>query len=156
MDNIEPRFFRVLEKVSSTIDRNENRCLETDKREQHELEWKQVSLVIDRLLLVVFFLAMTIASLMILTSSPHLQLDFSWAVCFPLLKYLGWLVGSVTQPLIGQFFQDCCKRQKGKYCSRRCILRIGFCYYPEILHFNGGFYQRRNNKVLDNLESSKG
>lgn len=77
VDNIEPRFFRVLEKVSSTIDRNETRCLESDKREQHELEWKQVSLVIDRLLLLVFFLAMTIASLVILTSSPHLQLDFS-------------------------------------------------------------------------------
>ena len=77
VDNIEPRFFRVLEKVSSTIDRNETRCLESDNREQHELEWKQVSLVIDRLLLLVFFLAMTIASLVILTSSPHLQLDFS-------------------------------------------------------------------------------
>ena len=77
MDTIEPRFFKVLDKVSSTIDRNEVRCLESDKREQHELEWKHVSLVIDRLLLLVFFLAMTIASLVILTSSPHLQLDFS-------------------------------------------------------------------------------
>ena len=32
----------------------------------------QVSLVLDRILLLVFFLAMTIASFVILTSSPHL------------------------------------------------------------------------------------
>ena len=75
MDNLEPKFVRVLEKVSATIDKNEERCLETGKREQHEIEWKQVSLVIDRVLLLVFFLAMTISSLVILTSSPHL--DFS-------------------------------------------------------------------------------
>ena len=31
--------------------------------------------VVDRILLLVFFLAMTIASLVILTSSPHLKLD---------------------------------------------------------------------------------
>ena len=77
MDNLEPRFLRVLQKVSSTIDKNEVRCLESDSREQHELEWKQVAIVIDRLLLLVFFLAITISSLVILTSSPHLQLDFS-------------------------------------------------------------------------------
>ena len=46
MDNVEPRFFRVLEKVSSTIDKNEERCEETDRKDQHEMEWKQVALVI--------------------------------------------------------------------------------------------------------------
>ena len=46
MDSVEPRVFRVLEKVSSTIDKNEERCDENDKKEQHELEWKQVALVI--------------------------------------------------------------------------------------------------------------
>ena len=46
MDSVEPRVFRVLEKVSSTIDKNEERCEENDKKEQHELEWKQVALVI--------------------------------------------------------------------------------------------------------------
>lgn len=75
VDNVEPKVFRVLEKVSSTIDKNEERCEENDKKEQHEMEWKQVALVLDRLLLLVFFLAMTIASLVILTSSPHLKLD---------------------------------------------------------------------------------
>lgn len=42
------------------------------QRDQTEMEWKQVSMVIDRFLLLIFFLAMTIASLVILTSSPHL------------------------------------------------------------------------------------
>ena len=46
MDSVEPRVFRVLEKVSSTIDKNEERCDENDRKEQHELEWKQVALVI--------------------------------------------------------------------------------------------------------------
>lgn len=33
---------------------------------------RQVSLVLDRILLLIFFLAITISSLIILTSSPHL------------------------------------------------------------------------------------
>ena len=50
MDNVEPRFFRVLEKVSSTIDRNEERCEETDRKDQHEMEWKQVALVLGNVI----------------------------------------------------------------------------------------------------------
>ena len=46
VDSVEPRVLRVLEKVSSTIDKNEERCEENDRKEQHELEWKQVALVI--------------------------------------------------------------------------------------------------------------
>ena len=61
-----------MSKVSSTIDRNEKRAVEADLKDQSSLEWKQVSLVVDRFLLLVFFLAMTISSLVILTSSPHI------------------------------------------------------------------------------------
>jgi len=75
VENVEPRLRSVLHKVSSTIDRNEERSRGSEKQAQTELEWKQVALVIDRLLLLIFFLAMTIASLVILTSSPHLQFD---------------------------------------------------------------------------------
>ena len=46
VDNVEPKVFRVLEKVSSTIDKNEERCEENDKKEQHAMEWKQVALVL--------------------------------------------------------------------------------------------------------------
>jgi len=75
VENVEPKFASVLYKVSATIDRNEERSRGSEKQAQTELEWKQVALVIDRLLLLIFFLAMTIASLVILTSSPHLQFD---------------------------------------------------------------------------------
>ena len=46
VDSVEPRVLGVLEKVSSTIDKNEERCEENDRKEQHEQEWKQVALVI--------------------------------------------------------------------------------------------------------------
>ena len=50
MDNVEPKIVRVLEKVSSTIDKNEERCEETDRKDQHEMEWKQVALVIGNII----------------------------------------------------------------------------------------------------------
>ena len=66
MESVEPRVHRVLEKVSATIDKTEERygvictvlhctvqyCTvlyrygENDRKELHELEWKQVALVI--------------------------------------------------------------------------------------------------------------
>ena len=49
MDSVEPKIVRVLEKVSSTIDKNEERCEETDRKDQHEMEWKQVALVIGNI-----------------------------------------------------------------------------------------------------------
>ena len=54
----------------------------------------------DRILLLVFFLAMTIASLVILTSSPHLKLD--WDVCYCLV--------SVSQGFLlhWRWLCDCC------------------------------------------------
>ena len=40
----------MLEKVSSTIDKNEERCEETDRKDQHEMEWKQVALVLGNVI----------------------------------------------------------------------------------------------------------
>ena len=62
----------ILLRLSSSIDKLEKRFVNTDSDSLSELEWKKVSLVVDRVLLLVFFLAMTIASLAILTSSPHI------------------------------------------------------------------------------------
>ena len=50
VETIEPKVFRMLEKVSNTIDKNEERCEENEKKEQHEMEWKQVALVIGTVL----------------------------------------------------------------------------------------------------------
>ena len=79
----DPRVDRVLAKVSATIDRNELRNVESDARDKFAIEWKQVSLVIDRILLLVFFLAMTTTSLVILTSSPHLYTTYIPSVVLP-------------------------------------------------------------------------
>jgi len=62
----------ILLRLSSSIDKLEQRFVDTDSNTHAELEWKKVALVVDRLCLLIFFLAMTIASLAILTSSPHL------------------------------------------------------------------------------------
>ena len=62
----------ILLRLSNSIDKLEKRFVNTDSDSHTELEWKKVSLVVDRICLLVFFLAMTIASLAILTSSPHI------------------------------------------------------------------------------------
>ena len=61
----------ILLRLSSSIDKLEKRFVDTDSESLFELEWKKVSLVVDRLCLLIFFLAMTIASLSILTSRPR-------------------------------------------------------------------------------------
>ena len=67
-----PSMEAILLRLSSSIDKLEKRFVDTDSDSHTELEWKKVSLVVDRICLLVFFLAMTIASLAILTSSPHI------------------------------------------------------------------------------------
>ena len=62
----------ILLRLSTSIDKLEKRFVDTDSSNNSELEWKKVSLVVDRICLLIFFLAMTIASLAILTSSPHI------------------------------------------------------------------------------------
>ena len=62
----------ILLRLSQSIDKLEKRFVDTDSCNNSELEWKKVSLVVDRICLLIFFLAMTIASLAILTSSPHI------------------------------------------------------------------------------------
>ena len=48
IDNFERQFLRVLNKVYQTIERNEVRLAEQDRRDAIKLEWQQVALVIDR------------------------------------------------------------------------------------------------------------
>ncbi|XP_048509891.1 neuronal acetylcholine receptor subunit alpha-10-like [Athalia rosae] len=67
---IEAQWSRVLGRVHSTIDRNERRLTEQERRERTELEWKQVALVSDRALLCVFFLTTIISTTVILCGSP--------------------------------------------------------------------------------------
>uniref|UniRef100_A0AAU6PBR6 Nicotinic acetylcholine receptor alpha5 n=1 Tax=Protohermes xanthodes TaxID=1452977 RepID=A0AAU6PBR6_9NEOP len=69
-DTFEWQFMRALNNINATIERNEHRLSEQERRDIIELEWKQVSLVLDRVLLAVFFLITTITTAVILCGSP--------------------------------------------------------------------------------------
>ncbi len=70
-DNFERQFLKVLHKVYQTIEKNETRLTEQDRRDQIRLEWQHVALVVDRILLLCF-LSLTIGvSLGILFNAPH-------------------------------------------------------------------------------------
>ncbi|KAK3788274.1 hypothetical protein RRG08_027008 [Elysia crispata] len=53
-DNTEKQFLRVLQKVYQTIEKNEMRLEDQDRRDAIKNEWQQLALVIDRLLLFLF------------------------------------------------------------------------------------------------------
>ncbi|CAJ0943318.1 unnamed protein product, partial [Mesorhabditis belari] len=66
LDPFEFEFLRVMQMVHATIERNEMRQAEKDRRDAAKLEWQQVSMVLDRFLLVVFVLGTASASFVIL------------------------------------------------------------------------------------------
>lgn len=68
--SLEVQWSQVLGKVHATIDRNERRLVEQDRRERAELDWKQVALVSDRVLLCIFFLTTVVSTAVILCGSP--------------------------------------------------------------------------------------
>ena len=70
VDNFERQFMRVLQKVYQTIEKNEMRLAEQDRRDIIKLEWQQVALVVDRLLLVAFFVVTAGVTLGLMMSSP--------------------------------------------------------------------------------------
>lgn len=70
-DSFEAQFLRVLNKVNHTIERNELRLTEQERRDMTEVEWKQVALVCDRFLLWAFLLATAITTTVILCGSPY-------------------------------------------------------------------------------------
>ncbi|XP_015112532.1 neuronal acetylcholine receptor subunit alpha-7 [Diachasma alloeum] len=71
--SLELHWSRILTRVHATIERNERRLTDQDRREQAELEWKQVALVSDRALLCVFFLTTAISTAVILCGAPTIE-----------------------------------------------------------------------------------
>ncbi|RUS71039.1 hypothetical protein EGW08_021197, partial [Elysia chlorotica] len=71
-DNTEKQFLRVLQKVYQTIEKNEMRLEDQDRRDAIKNEWQQLALVIDRLLLFLF-LAFATAISMALILPGYLQ-----------------------------------------------------------------------------------
>ena len=53
-DNFERQFLRVLNRINHTIELNEIRLAENDRRTVIKDEWQQVALVVDRVLLFIF------------------------------------------------------------------------------------------------------
>ncbi|XP_073998729.1 neuronal acetylcholine receptor subunit alpha-7-like isoform X1 [Rhodnius prolixus] len=70
-ESFETHLLRMLHHVNTTIERNELRLQEKEKREMAELEWKQVALVCDRLLLWLFLIVTAITTSVILCGSPY-------------------------------------------------------------------------------------
>ncbi|XP_065211418.1 neuronal acetylcholine receptor subunit alpha-10-like isoform X2 [Planococcus citri] len=67
----ENTYFYALHQVTQSIQRNEQRLTEHEKREITEHEWKQVSLVCDRFLLYVFLITTAVTTGVILSGSPY-------------------------------------------------------------------------------------
>lgn len=74
MENFEIQFLKVLEKVHQTIEKNEIRTAEQDRKDKIKLEWQQVALIIDRFLLWVFIFSTLGTTFGILSMSPHSRL----------------------------------------------------------------------------------
>ncbi len=70
-DGFERQFLRVLQKVYQTIEKNEIRLGEQDRRDVIRLEWHQLALIIDRLLLLVFIVTTLAITCGILLHAPH-------------------------------------------------------------------------------------
>ncbi|XP_070212655.1 neuronal acetylcholine receptor subunit alpha-10-like [Littorina saxatilis] len=72
-DSFETQFSRVLHKVYQTIERNEMRVLEQDKRDVIKVEWQQVAQITDRVLLLLFVTATFTITGVVLFQSPNLE-----------------------------------------------------------------------------------
>ena len=73
----ERQFMRVLQKVYQTIEKNEMRLAEQDRRDAIKVEWQQVALVVDRILLFVFIVATMAVTLGIMLHAPQARVFFS-------------------------------------------------------------------------------
>nr|CAI5829740.1 unnamed protein product [Callosobruchus analis] len=71
LDAFESQIVRILNKLHGSIDKNDIRLTEQERREQIELEWKQTSIVLDRVLLGIFLLITIISTTTILCRSPQ-------------------------------------------------------------------------------------
>ncbi|CAG9819827.1 unnamed protein product [Phaedon cochleariae] len=63
LEMFENQIMHILNKVHASIGKNEQRLLEQDRRELTELEWKQTSIVLDRVLLGIFLLITIISTM---------------------------------------------------------------------------------------------
>ncbi|XP_076314678.1 neuronal acetylcholine receptor subunit alpha-9-like isoform X2 [Tachypleus tridentatus] len=70
-DEHNKQHLKILSKIHESVKRNDMRMCEKKRRENNKSEWHQVSLVCDRLWLVLFLIASAVGTLLILLSSPY-------------------------------------------------------------------------------------
>ncbi|XP_060556811.1 ligand-gated ion channel 4-like [Ruditapes philippinarum] len=70
-DNVEQQFLKVLKKVYETIERNETRLQEQDRKDILKQEWQQLALVLDRLLLLVFIIVTVTVTLVVMIPQDY-------------------------------------------------------------------------------------
>ena len=68
---VEDQFVYTLRKVATTIERNETRLAEQEKRDVIKNDWQQVGIVVDRLLLIVFVTATTAITGYLMLKPPN-------------------------------------------------------------------------------------
>jgi hypothetical protein len=69
---IKKNFGKIIEKLSSAIDKTEMHAIENDQIKLVENEWSDFSLILDRLLFIIFTSLTIISTLTIFLMSPHL------------------------------------------------------------------------------------
>lgn len=69
MNSFEQYFLKVLAKVHTAIEMNEQRLVEEDAREKIKLEWQHVARIIDRVLLTIFVLVTLTTTLAIMVQA---------------------------------------------------------------------------------------
>ena len=75
-DSTERQFMRVLQKVYQTIEKNEMRLADQDRRETIREEWQQLALIVDRLLLICFVILTATISLALILPGYSSQFEY--------------------------------------------------------------------------------
>ena len=75
-DSTERQFMRVLQKVYQTIEKNEMRLADQDRRETIRQEWQHLALILDRLLLVCFVILTASISLALILPGYSSQYEY--------------------------------------------------------------------------------
>lgn len=70
VENFEQQFMRVLQKVYQTIEQNEIRLADQDRREAIKIEWQQVAQIVDRMLLSGFVALTMVITGVVLLGAP--------------------------------------------------------------------------------------
>ena len=71
LTHVERQFLQTLTKVQQTMEKNEFRLAEQDRRDVIKSEWQQVALVVDRVLLLAFMVTTLSITMAILLHAPH-------------------------------------------------------------------------------------